>query len=222
MKNTFKSFVVTTFRAKSKMASNFIVLLPAILFSVAFALLFAAEFRKKPFEVKGEVKARPTHEQLKAQRKEVETDGRIELVDEPIKMEAIRSGKTKSLIKRSTILAYRQSWTIVPKDSVLHVPKHLSSRVNGKRKGKLVTWKKFLEMNRGWLQLQNVNISQARGEAAMAEESVKVYQSSGRIVVAVCHKGPISVKPLKEPEAGKLAEGSGALIKPGQSKPALK
>ena len=59
---------------------------------------------------------------------------------------------------------------------------------------------------------ENVNISQARGEAAMAEELVKVYQSSARIVVAVCHKGPISVKPLKAPEAGKLAGGSGALI----------
>ena len=105
------------------------------------------------------------------------------------------------LFERSSILSFGGHWTLVPKEAVIHVPATYRSRVNGVRKGKLIPWAQFLAKNRGWLQTHSVSIPQARGEQQMDPEQVKVYRGSGRVVVAVCHNGPISVKPPKAAEA---------------------
>jgi hypothetical protein len=151
-------------------------------------------------------------------RKDIRTDRKIKIADEPIEMKAITSGKTDSLISRSAILSQGGSWTIVPKESVLNVPRHLSMHVNGERTGQLVSWAEFYAKNRGWLKVQNVELAQARGDEALAEETVRGYRESGHVVVAVCHKGPISMKPPRVPdEAGKAAQSE-----PRPGKPAAK
>lgn len=155
---------------------------------------------------KSEPKVRPTHGQLTARRAKVESNGEIALAEKPRALRKLRSGKTASLIQRSAIIAHRGQWTIVPKESVLYVPAHLRSRVNGERSGRLVTWKEFLVKNRTWLRLEDVRIEQARGEVPLRAEDVKVYEQSGQVVVAVCHNGPISVKPLKEIHLGKAGK----------------
>jgi len=106
-----------------------------------------------------------------------------------------------NLLDRSSILCSGGYWTLVPKEAVLHVPAVYRSRVDGPRNGKLVPWSQFYPKNRGWLQTHSVSISQARGEAKMEPKAVDVYKTSGRVVVAVCQSGPISVKPLKVPDA---------------------
>ncbi len=92
-----------------------------------------------------------------------------------MKLKATQSGKTGSLIKRSAILSHGKSWTIVPKEAVLDGPKNFASRVNGKREGKLVSWREFLAKNRVWLQLPHVGVAQARGEIPLGEEAVSKY-----------------------------------------------
>ena len=177
MKGTCKLFVDTTFRANSKMGARFKVLLPVLLFGLSFAPLFAAELRKKPFVPEGAIKARPTHAQLTEKRKDVKTVGKIRVAEEPIKMKALSSDKTESLVKRSAILSYGRNGTLVPRGAILHVPAHLRGRVNAERKGKLITWSDFYARNGGWLETQTVSLSQARGETAIAEDAVKVYKS---------------------------------------------
>ncbi len=224
MNKTFQFFVDTTFRARSKLGGGLTLLLPTSLFAIGISLLVAEGFRMKPFEVKGKISPRPTHAQLKMKRKDVKVDEKIKLADEPIEMGKIRSGKTESLIKRSAIISFGEHWTLVPKKSLLNVPKHLANRVDGERKGKLLGWKDFYEKNRGWLQQQEVNIAQAREGAEMPEGLVKSYLTSGRVVVAVCRGGPISLKaPEEEEEPAKLVQkAEKAPLKPGRYTPALK
>lgn len=123
---------------------------------------------------------------------------------------------TESLIGRSAIVSSARSWTIVPKEAVLHVPGHLSNRVNGTRNGELITWADFIKVNRGWIRLHEVTMEQATGDAEIDEETRKSFAKTGQLVVAAYHSGPISVKPLKKKpaEAGKpngtVANGTAA------------
>jgi len=91
--------------------------------------------------------------QITDRRKDFQTDGKIELAEDRMKLKTTQSGKTGSMINRSAILSHGKSWTIVPKEAVRDIPKNFASRVNGKREGKLVSWREFLAKNRVWLQL---------------------------------------------------------------------
>lgn len=150
---------------------------------------------------------RTTHEALMQRRAEVlkkANAGKEKGGVHTVKPGEIKYEKRKTLgnlLDRSSILCAGGFWTLVPKEAVLHVPAPYRNRVDGPRSGKLIPWSQFLAKNRGWLQIHSVNIPQARGEQAMEPKRVDVYRNSGRVVVAVCHNGPISVKPLKVPDA---------------------
>jgi hypothetical protein len=105
-----------------------------------------------------------------------------------------RSMELGGLLERSTILAYGGHWTLVPKGSVLHVPPAFRSRISSTPAGTLLSWQDFHERNRGWIFTQAVAMENARGEAALSETILESHQQVGRIVVAVLHNGPISVR----------------------------
>lgn len=167
----------------------------------------------------GQAKLRPSHELLK-QRQEQEAQKLAEkrhgmglppLEEREIKYDDRK--KLGNLMDRSSVLCLGGFWTLVPKRAVIHIPATYKPRVDGARSGKLIPWPQFYARNRGWLQTHSVSISEARGDAEMDPKKVDVYKRSGRVVVAVCHNGPISVLPLKEPEepaAGAVADAGAA------------
>jgi hypothetical protein len=89
------------------------------------------------------------------------------------------------------------------------VPARYKAQLNGKRVGKLVPWQTFYAQNRGWIHVHSVSMSQARGEKELDPKQVEVYQGLGRVVVSVCHGGPISViKPkVEEQPEGEVPAG---------------
>ncbi len=89
-------------------------------------------------------------------------------------------------------IAGAKSWTKVPEGSLIHVPKRFQSAV-GQRKGKQVKWSEFYKKNRGMIQLHKVTIEQARGFEVFDEDTLKAFQTSGRIVVATFGNSIISV-----------------------------
>ena len=96
-------------------------------------------------------------------------------------------------LKRSSILFYRGTWTIVPKNAVMHIPATLQDRIVDKPEGTLLPWSEFCLINRGWLHLQKVRMSDARGDTTLSEGALEAHQSLGRVVVAVYKGGPISM-----------------------------
>lgn len=159
------------------------------------------------------IQQRVTHEELlerqnKARKMLVEQQ-QTNRVD-PAELKERKKKDRGDIISRSTILSYGSTWTIVPKGAVLHVPSFLSARVDGEKSKRFVSWKNFYQSNRGWIHLQNVKMQQARGKEAMPEEVLEAYPKIGRVVVAVCHGGPISVVPPKVEEEEKTAEAAGS------------
>ena len=153
-----------------------------------------------------QAKLRPSHELLKqrqmqeAQKLAEKREGLGLPVEEEREIKYDNRKKLGNLMDRSSVLCLGGFWTLVPKRAVIHVPPTYKNRVDGARSGKLIPWPQFFARNRGWLQTHSVSISEARGDAVMDPKKVDVYKRSGRVVVAVCHNGPISVLPLKEPE----------------------
>ena len=182
--------------------------LPVALVATGTSPLTAAEgFNPKPPKANVAAKPRPQHGELTKQRSKRTTDSKIEVLDKSVKIEKIRSDKRGSLIARSAVISYRGEWTIVPKEAILNTPSHLSRWINGKREGKLVTWQQFFAKNRGWIQAQEVTLPQARGEEPLPQGVLNKIANSGRVVVAVCHDGPISVKPAAGGKDGKKIAG---------------
>lgn len=120
---------------------------------------------------------------------------------EPIK--PLVTIKKHSLIGSSTLLGYSGYWTLVPRGAVIHIPVHHQNKILSKPKGKLLSWQQFLRKNYGWLHVHEIHMSQAKGHKKIDQKSIEAYKSIGKIVVATCAKGPISVAPdaLKPPVA---------------------
>lgn len=187
----------------------------AALWALSLAPVQAIEFNQKPSEIRlNQVKPRPSHAQLSKRLAEVKSTGKIALAEEPKKLPKLRSDKTEGLLKRSAIISYGKYWTFVPKGAILHIPKHLNRRMGGERKGKLLPWPTFLAKNRGWIQTQEVTMTQARGEAVIDEDVLKRFQKSARVVIAVRQKGPISVRPVKAAEEDQVVKNGSRSLKP--------
>ena len=115
--------------------------------------------------------------------------------------------RRESLVKRSTIISGVRGWTIVPRGSVLSTPTRFKARMNGARKGKLVTWGDFYAKNSSWIRLLPVTIEQATGQKPLTEDFMESLKRTGLLVVAVCEGGPISVRlPVEGEELPRISE----------------
>lgn len=183
----------------------------AILSCVGFTVLFAAERSARADGDKLEVRARVSHEALakRQPKRDPDLEGKkVRLAD--LRRGAVPNGmadaektaqRRGSLVSRSTIISDQSNWTIVPKEAVLYIPSYYQKRVNGERHGKLIGWQEFYARNRSWIKLQEVSLAQASGDDEIDEKVLKGHKIGGRLVVATCNGGPISVKPLKEKPA---------------------
>lgn len=135
---------------------------------------------------------RPTHAEIS---KKQEEQAKNKPKTEAVAKKPIVTIKKRTLIGRSTLLAHGGHWTLVPKGALIHIPKHLVGKVVPKPQGTLIEWNKFLRNNYGWLHVHPVTMKQAQGKEKLVPEQIKAYQSMGKIVVATCAGGPISVAP---------------------------
>lgn len=187
------------------------LLVPVLMFSSGLAFLIAGETQKQE---KKAYQMRPTNETLQARQAKALAHFDKEHADDPkpIKVgvkEKRESPGTTSLIDRSALLCSGRNWTIVPKRAVLHIPAQYQARVNGKRSGKLIPWKTFYEQNRGWIHVHSVSMQEARGERPIDSKKIEAYKGVSRVVISVCHGGPISVvePPKKDEEEAPEKDG---------------
>lgn len=110
------------------------------------------------------------------------------------------TNKPESIIARSEILCYRGQATLVPKRSVIHIPKGLSDRLVLQEGARLVTWIDFFHANRAWIRTVQISRIQAEGKKPLDEAILESFEKESRLVVATFQEGPISVLPLKVPK----------------------
>lgn len=99
------------------------------------------------------------------------------------------------LAESSDFLCNGTIWTIIPKNSIINLPDRLKSKVLAMPKGKFVPWDEFLLKNPAWLTTAKVDLATSSGESKVDENRLLQFRQTGKIVVAVLEKSPISVTP---------------------------
>lgn len=150
----------------------------------------------------------PTHESLMAQRRAAEAaaaerprpdvnPAALPRAVEPVAPNPNLPAQPQSLFARSEVLHARGVVTLVPKQSVLHLPEGLKGSLGMIEGAKLVVWGDFYINNRSWIDTVEVTRSQAEGREPLDEKVVESFKKSSKMVVATYQGGPISVLPLK-------------------------
>ncbi|BCU75395.1 hypothetical protein [Luteolibacter sp. LG18] len=109
-----------------------------------------------------------------------------------------QKAKTLGLAETSTFIETAGMFTIVPKGAVIHIPEKLAAWIvpGPSVKAKFQTWQEFLTANRGSVASFEITFDQASGKIPIDSSKLDLARKSGRLVVAVCHGGPISCVPL--------------------------
>ena len=109
------------------------------------------------------------------------------------------------ILETSTILQSRGKIALVPKGSILFLPKHLESKIaTSTAKGEIVSWKTFLAGNGSWIHMFPVTFDQAIGKKKITQEQLKSLRRLNKIVIARRGSNLVSVSPKAlEPEETK-------------------
>lgn len=109
------------------------------------------------------------------------------------------SNRNQNPFSIPAIISYRGIATLVPKSAILQVPKNYSNRLEIEPGSKLVSWRDFIVLNRGWITTVEVSMVQAEGGKPIEEETRKNISKSLNLIVATYEGNPVSVLPLKPP-----------------------
>lgn len=124
----------------------------------------------------------------------------------PSHVENPAANRPKDILEDSDVLCFQGVATLVPKRAILRIPKGYTSRVGIQPGARIVSWRDFITLNRGWITTVEVSWKQAGGEIDIAADTRKVMDLSGNLVVATYKGGPISVLPLKQTETAALSK----------------
>jgi hypothetical protein len=112
-----------------------------------------------------------------------------------------KSNQPVNLLEQSDIICFGGVATLVPKRAILSLPAKHKDCLKLKPGAKIVGWSDFYAVNRGWITTVEVSRVQAEGNKPLAKEVSERIGKSTNLVVATFMSGPISVLPLKQPEA---------------------
>ncbi len=112
-----------------------------------------------------------------------------------------KSNQPVNLLEQSDIVCFGGLATLVPKRAILATPTKYKDCLTLRKGSKIVGWSEFFAVNRGWITTVEVSRVQAEGNKALPKETSDRIGKSMNLVVATFSGGPISVLPLKQPEA---------------------
>jgi len=146
------------------------------------------------------------HERLANQVRELRAAGKAE---DPIRELKPSEGEDPTkraagpgLLERSDFLCFGGLATLVPKRAIIHLPDSLAGVTEHTPGSQLVSWQEFFDRNRGWIEVLEIDRKTAEGTTPIPDETWERLRKGNKVVVATLMKGPVSVLPAKEPEAG--------------------
>ncbi len=142
-----------------------------------------------------------THQQLSQNLRKVAQEDPMKTLKPTTGADSSVTNRPKSILEQSDIVCFGGYATLVPKRAILQIPKNIADRIRLQPGAKLQGWSDFYALNRGWITTVEVSRTQAEGNDPLAEETQRQMAKSGNLVVATYRGGPISVLPLKTPEA---------------------
>jgi septal ring-binding cell division protein DamX len=142
-----------------------------------------------------------THQQLSQNMRKVAQEDPMKVLKATTGADSSVTNRPKSILAQSDIVCFGGYATLVPKRAILQIPKNFADRIRFQPGAKLQGWSDFYALNRGWITTVEVSRAQAEGKDPLAEETQQKLSKSGNLMVATYQGGPISVLPLKTPEA---------------------
>lgn len=113
-----------------------------------------------------------------------------------------REKEVHEIEKHSEFIAAAGNVTLVPKGAVLHVPERFRKNLVTGLTGKFQPFHEFIGSNRALLLPFEVTLDEALGKKPVDETKLEIAKRSGRILVAVLNRNPISMlPPAPEPKA---------------------
>ncbi len=160
----------------------------------------------------------PTHEQLVLQlRKTEQQEANRPPSQVPLSEDASKLEQPGSLMSQSHVLCYGGNLTLVPKRSVLQIPKKYEDRMQAVQPAKVLSFSDFQSANRSWISTFEVSRAQAQGKEPLADEAKTHMSKTGNLIIATYRGNPIEVMPLIIPEAnaaGDTAEAQSQSLTP--------
>ncbi len=144
-----------------------------------------------------------THEQLARAMRYSEKIDPMKKLETAKGEDASKVNQPANLLEQSDIVCFNGLLTLVPKRAILASPPALKDRLKAQPGCRIVSFGDFFAANRGWITTVEVSRAQAEGNKPIAEETLKQIEKSRNLVVATYLGGPISVLPLRSPEATK-------------------
>lgn len=144
-------------------------------------------------------KRNPTNEELLLRYQKASQVEPTQKVVPAKTVEAPAPTPRRTILGSSDVLCYNGLVTLVPKGSIIQVPKNLADRLKYQPGAKLLIWSDFYALNRGWITTVEVSMAQAEGNSPLTEETQKKMVKSGNLMIATYQGGLISVLPLKTP-----------------------
>jgi hypothetical protein len=95
--------------------------------------------------------------------------------------------------EQSRVLHDGTHWTLIPAQSVLHLPEKLRSRLDRPTTGKPLLWDEFLRRNAGWLGTEKVTLREAEGRESIDARRLRDLSRRSKLVIAVFQGKPIGV-----------------------------
>lgn len=105
-----------------------------------------------------------------------------------------KAGKANGwdLAENSEYIVFSGFHTLLPKNSIIHIPESQQARVASRPSGKFVPWREFATKYRGVVTTFEVTFDQASGKEPLPAARLKPLLESDLIVVAVLGGSPIS------------------------------
>jgi hypothetical protein len=101
------------------------------------------------------------------------------------------------LLARSTIIRSGGSITLVPKESIIYVPKEYMDRIGQDPTATILSWNDFIPLNRGWISCLELSYNQAIGKEPLPIAAIEKMKKYGNLIVATASGNPITVRSQK-------------------------
>lgn len=124
--------------------------------------------------------------------------GSLNLTAQEAKVKRPKIAST-DIYERSDILVSRNNHTLIPKGCALHIPDVHQSKFKDKATGSFERLSVFYKANFSWLATFEVTLDQAMGKAPIDETKLESLKRTGKVIIAVYQKNPISVKKYTPP-----------------------
>lgn len=140
-------------------------------------------------------KETPTENDLLIKRKQFQANNSGTRYAPPAPTPSVVGSDPQDFARNSDTLCFGDFMILIPKGSIILIPKNLAVRLNVTPKAQLVPWSVFYPANRSWITTFELSPEQAAGTMPVSKDTIDSLAKAGKLVVTIFKGNPISILP---------------------------